>query len=64
MRAIFQKKGKKGQKRAKYFKTWAKMYKILYFEKGQPHACDYCMHKAATICPESMDIFSIFGKMR
>ena len=40
------------------------MYKIWYFEKRQPHACDYCMHKAATICPGSMDIFSKFGKMR
>ena len=39
MRAIFQKKGKK---RAKYLKIWAKMYKIWkYFEKGQVIACDY-----------------------
>ena len=28
MRAIFQKKGKKGQKRTEYFKICAKMYKI------------------------------------
>ena len=45
MRAIFQKKGpkkKKGQKRAKYLKNWAKMYKIWkYFEKGQMIACEY-----------------------
>ena len=53
MRAIFQKKGKKEQKRAKYLKIWAKMYKIwIYFEKGQPHACDYRMHEAANICPD------------
>ena len=45
MHAIFQEKGKKGQKRAKYFNIWANIYKIWkYFEKGQPHACDYCMH--------------------
>ena len=49
MHAIFQKKGKK---RAKYLKIWAKMYKIWkYFEKGQPHACDYHMHETARICP-------------
>ena len=36
MRAIFQKKGKKGQKWTKYMKIWEKMYKILkYFVKGQ-----------------------------
>ena len=52
MRAIFQKKGKKMAKRAKYLKIWAKMYKIWkYFEKGQPHACDYRMHETARICP-------------
>ena len=35
MRAIFQKKGKKEQKRAKYLKILAKMYKIwIYFENG------------------------------
>ena len=28
MHAIFQEKGKKGQKRAKYFNIWANMYKI------------------------------------
>ena len=43
VRAMFQKKckeilkkGKKGQKRAKYLKIWAKMYKVLKCsEKGQ-----------------------------
>ena len=49
MRAIFQKKGKKG---AKYWKTWARMYKIWkYLEKGQPHACNYRTHETARICP-------------
>ena len=58
MRAIFHEKGKKGQKRAKYLKIWAKMYKIWkYFEKGQPHACDYRMHEAARIYPERPDFF-------
>ena len=39
MHVIFQKKGKK---RAKYLKIWAKMNKILkYFEKGQPHLCNW-----------------------
>ena len=34
------------------------MYKILkYFEKGQPHACDYRMHEAARIYPERPDFF-------
>ena len=46
MRAIFQKKCKE---RAKYLKTWAKMYKFenlwKYFEKGQPH-------ETVRICPE------------
>ena len=33
----------KGQKRAKYLKIWAKMYKIRkYFEKGLVIAWDYC----------------------
>ena len=51
MHAIFQKKGKKEQKRAKYLKIWAKKYKIWkYFEKGKPHACDYHMHETARIC--------------
>ena len=32
----------KEQKRAKYLKIWAKMYKISeYFEKGQLTMCDY-----------------------
>ena len=47
---FFRKIGKK--KRAKYLKIWAKMYKIWkYFEKGQPHVCNYCMHETAKICP-------------
>ena len=34
MRAIFQKKDKKGRTRTKYLKIWVKMYKIWkYFEK-------------------------------
>ena len=33
-------------------KISAKMYKIRkYFEKWQPHACDYRMHETARICP-------------
>ena len=45
MRAIFQKKGKKknleGQKRAKYLKIWAKIYKISkYIEKRRVIVCD------------------------
>ena len=52
MLAIFQKKNKKGQKRAKYLKIWAKVYKIWkYFEKGYPHAHDYYMHETARMCP-------------
>ena len=39
MRAIFQ---KKGEKKAKYLKIWAKMYKILkYFEKEQVIVWNY-----------------------
>ena len=49
MRAIFQKKGKSRAKKilnraqkGKYWKVWAKMYKIWkYFQKGQGIACDY-----------------------
>ena len=45
MCVIFQKKGKK---KAKYLKVWAKMYKIWnYFEKGQAIACNYCMQQTA-----------------
>ena len=44
MHVIFQKRGKKGQKklkRAKYLKIWAKMYKIgKCFEKEQIIACN------------------------
>ena len=41
----------KEQKRAKYLKIWAKMYKIWkYFWKGHPHACDYRMHERTRIC--------------
>ena len=30
------------------------MYKIWeYFEKGQPHMCDYCMYETARIYPAS-----------
>ena len=48
---FFRKSAKKGQKRAKYLKIWAKMYKIWKcFKKGQPHACDYCTHERARIC--------------
>ena len=63
-RAFSRKKGhvynfsEKGQKRPKYLKLWAKMYKIIwkYFEKGQPYACDYHMHETARICPVLVDI--------
>ena len=48
MLAIF---SEKWQKRAKYLRIWVKMYKIWkYFEKGQPHACDYHT-QTARICP-------------
>ena len=62
MRAIFQKKGKKkGQQRAKYSKISAKTYKIWkYFEKGKPHACDYCTHEAARICPACVWSVSLY----
>ena len=30
---------------------------VKYFEKGQPHACDYCMHKTARICPDICWVF-------
>ena len=34
------------------------MYNILtYFEKGQPHVCDYRTHKTARICPKYMYIY-------
>ena len=49
MRAIF---SEKGQKKAKYLKTWAKMYTTCkYFEKGKPLACDYRTHETSRICP-------------
>ena len=49
MRAIF---SEKGQKKAKYLKTWAKMYTTYkYFEKGKPLACDYRTHETSRICP-------------
>ena len=45
------------RKRAKYLKIWANMYKIWkYFEKGQSHVCDYCMHEATRI---SLDCYNI-----
>ena len=51
MRAIFQKKEKERQRRAKYLKILAKTYKIWkYFEKGQPHVCDSHTHETARIC--------------
>ena len=38
------------QKRAKYLKIWAKMYKIWkYFENRQSHVCNYHMHETAGI---------------
>ena len=53
MHAIFQKKGQKGQKSAKHLKTCTKMYKTRkHFEKGQPHAFNYCMLKTAKTCPD------------
>ena len=49
----------KGQKKAKYLKIWSKVYKMWkYFEKGQSHACDYCMYETARIWPSNcMHIF-------
>ena len=54
----FSEKGqKKGQNKTKYLKIWAKMYKIWkYFEKGQPHVCDYRMHETARICPGAINL--------
>ena len=49
---FFRKKAKQGQKRVRFLKNWAKMYKTLkYFGKGQPHAFDHWMHEKARICP-------------
>ena len=51
----FSEKGPKerGQKMTKYLKIWAKMYRTSkYFEKRQLHACNYCMHETARICPD------------
>ena len=49
---FFREKTKKGQKRPKYLKIWAKMYKIWkYFEKGQFHECDYRMHETSWNMP-------------
>ena len=46
---------RKRVKRAKYLKYLAKMYKIRkYFEKGQPHACDYHTHETARTCPAAI----------
>ena len=45
IRAIFQKKDKKGQNICKFGQKCAK-----YFEKGQPRACDYRTHETAGIC--------------
>ena len=43
---------RKRAKGANYLKIWAKMYKIWkYFEKGQPYACNYCIHETDRICP-------------
>ena len=54
IRAIFQKKDKKGQNIWKFGQKctkFTKMYKIWkYFEKGQPGACDYRTHETARIC--------------
>ena len=36
----------------KIFENLGKMNKIWkYFEKGQSHGCDYCVHEAARIFP-------------
>ena len=51
-KGLFLRKRGKRQKRTKYLKIWAKMYKIRkYFEKEQPHAWDYRTHETARICP-------------
>ena len=53
MHAFFSEKG------AKIFEIWVKMYKVLtYFEIGQPHACDYCAHKTAQVCPIIYVVFN------
>ena len=45
---------KNGQKRAKYLKTWAKMYKIWkYLKKGQMIVCDFCTQQTARKGPAS-----------
>ena len=42
----------KRQKRGQHLKISAKMYKVWkYFEKGQPHVCDYCTHETTRIWP-------------
>ena len=46
MHAIFQKKGKKGEKIFENIWKFGQKYKIWkYFEKGQVIACDYHTHK-------------------
>ena len=47
---IFQKRAKKRKraKKGKMCKSWK------YFEKGQPHACDYHTHETARICPDNI----------
>ena len=48
------KKVKNGQKRAKYLKTSAKMYKIWkYLKKGQMIVCDFCTQQTARKGPAS-----------
>ena len=50
---------KKGQKKTKNLKIWAKTYKNWKnFKKGQPHAWDYHMHETDRICPD----IDILGK--
>ena len=50
MRAIFQKKDKKGQNIWKFGQKCTRFGK--YFEIGQPQACDYRMHETARIYPD------------
>ena len=62
IRAIF---SEKGQKRAKYLKIWAKMYKIWkYFEKGQAIARNKRLikYKITIIIANVQNICNLIGR--
>ena len=47
---------RKRAKNNKMFENFGKNIQIWkYFEKGQPHVCDYHMHEAAGICPAMVE---------